>query len=57
MRTTLICSILTSPCFPNITLGAGHDELFYPEAAKLNCDQSDALLVCLEVSDEQFFGV
>lgn len=45
----LICSVLAIPCFHDITLGVQHDRLCYPEALKLNCDQSEALLVCLKM--------
>lgn len=52
----LICSALTIPCFHNISLGAGHDKLCYPEALKLNCDQSGAPLVFLKMWEKQLCG-
>lgn len=40
------------PCFHNNTLGVRHDGLCHPEALKLNCDQSEAPLVCLKMEQE-----
>lgn len=48
---------LDSECIRNnITLGVGHDKLCFPEALNRNCDQSETLLVCLKMLEEQFCG-